>query len=223
MGTIADMVPRVREALSVDSSYDDEIIPYGIQRAMTRFLRDYNFPWSLKKTTFAGLVSGQQEYTLPAGFKKEVGVAFYDTTALTYSEPLLKREGFTLPFSDGIPRHYWLADGKLSTDIKLPASTFATTNLILWYQSLSWSANESWLVDRFEDLLFTFATFRLAAEKGKKEVAEIYGALWQDDRTALAIYLNELEFDNQVFIQREAPGWRSDRYPGPNLSTGPYS
>jgi hypothetical protein len=220
MGVIADMVPRVREALSVDSSYDNEIIPYGIQRAMTRFLRDYNFPWSLKTETFTGLVAGQRSYELPAGFKKELGVLFYDTTDETYSDPLLKREGFVLPYSDGIPRHYWMSDGQLHTDIALAAADAATTNLVLYYQSLDWAENEEWMVDRFEDMLFTFATFRLAAEKNKKEVAEIYGALWQDDRQSLAIYLNELEFDNQIFIQREAQTVHTDRYG--TLSRGPY-
>lgn len=210
--TIEELVPRVRQALSVSDTYDAEVIPYGIQRQMTRLLRDYHFPWSVRREIYAP-AANQQDYTLPANFKKELMLYFADVNTGGYGEPLGKREGFTLPPSDGEARHYWVWQGKFSTDLKVPVADASTTRLILWYESMGWEDNEEWLLERFEDMVFTLSTFRLAAELNKKELAEIYGALWADDRQALAIYLNELEFDNGVYVQREAVRFRTERYP----------
>lgn len=196
----------------MDDSYDASIIPFGIQRAMTRLLRDYHFPWSVAKATIV-TVSGARDFILPAGFKKELMVMFYDTADDTYTLPLLKREGMVLPGEDGVPRQYWLWGNNLSTDIKIEAGDVATTRLVLWYESLDWAVNEGWMIDRFEDMIFTYATFRLAAELNKPELAGLYGQLWGDDRSSLAVYLNELEFDNAIFMQREAANPRSERYP----------
>lgn len=213
MGDIANLVPRVRETLKVDSSYDAEIIPFGIQRAMTRLLRDYHFPWSVRTVPFTGLTANQTQYTLPSDFKKDLMVQFYDTAALAYSDPLDKVSGFRRANSDGVPRFFWLAGNKLNTDIKLPAAEIATTQLLLTYESLSWSINESWMIDQFEDMIYTLSVFRLATELNKEELAKLFATLWGDDRQALAIYTNELEFDNGVYTQRESKPPRGERYP----------
>jgi hypothetical protein len=213
MAAIDDLVTRIREAMKVDASYETTIIPYGVKRAGVRLLRDYHFPWSVNKEEYTPIAAGQQNYALPSGFKKELGLYFYDRVDLTYSEPLLKREGFVLPGLDGVPRHYWLWNGNLSTDIKIPDADANNLDLVLWYESISWEDNMDWMLERFEDVLFTLATFRLATEHQKKELSEIFGILWADDRTALAKYANELEFDNAVFVQREARGPDPARYP----------
>lgn len=213
MTTEAELVTRIREGLSLDESYEDSIIPAGLARVANRLLRDYHFPWAVARETYSSLSTGQQTYSLPTGFKKELHLRFYDTADECWTDALLKREGFTLPNSDNTPKYYWLEDGNLHTDIKIPAEAAANTELVLWYESMSWDFNKWWMIDRFEDLLYTFAVFRIAAERGKKEIAEIFGALWADDRMGLAIYLNELQFDNSIFMQREAKVNTAERYP----------
>lgn len=213
MSTLEQLTARIREALSVDVTYEAEIIPFAIDRAARRLLRDYHFPWAIAKKVFTGLTVGQQDYTLPLALKKELLVLFYDTVDDSYSRPLLKREGFLLPRTDGEPRYYWLYSSKLVTDVKVPVESTASLELHVWYESADPALNMDWLLSRFEDILFTYTTFRLAAERGKKEVAEIYGPLWMDERQALAVYLNELEFDNMELVQREPDQSNLSRYP----------
>lgn len=213
MPTLSELTTRIREALGVDDSYEAAIIPFGIERTAKRLLRDYHFPWSVSKQTYTGLAAGKQDYTLPVGFKKELAVFFYDTEDKTYGDPLGKKDGFTLLGSDGVPRHYWVWNGNLSTDIVLDADNASTTNLILWYESLDWAANQTWMLDRFDDMLFTYCVFRMATEFSKPELAQLYGQIWTDDRTSLAVYLNELEFDNTENYLREARSFPTERYP----------
>lgn len=208
------LVERIRQGLSLDQSYSAEIIPFCLQRQVKRLLRDYNFPWSIVVEMYSGLVADQQEYVLPAGFRKELMVTFYDTELKCHTAPLLKREGFQHPPEDGSPRYYWQTGNSIWTDLLLPVDETDNTELWLWYQSLDYAANIPWMIERFEDALYTVVMFRLAAELGKQEIAQTFGTLWADDRTALAIYLNELEFDNMEFVQRETRRPSLDRYPG---------
>lgn len=195
MGTYAGMVERTRLALSVDESYDALIIPDGIKRCAQRILRDYHFPKMLARQVYTGLVTGKKEYDLPPGFKKPLGVYFYASDDQSFSDGLTRREGFVLPASDGLARHYWLQGQNLVTDVTLADPDAATTQLWLYYENMSATDNESWFTDDFDDVLFTYSVMRLAAELGKDELAKVYAALWSDDRAGLAIYLNELEFE----------------------------
>jgi hypothetical protein len=213
MTAFTDLVTRVREALSVDESYEATIIPYGIKRAGKRLLRDYHFPWAVQKQVFANLAAGSKDYAMPTAYKKELLVRFFDTEDLTYSNSLAKSDGPVLIAEDGVPRKYWIWGGSISTDIVLDATQAATTQLEVWFESLDWDANETWLLARFEDILYTYSTFRIAAEKNKTELAQIYASLWTDEQRSLAIYLNELEFDNQEFYRRESSAVLRDRYP----------
>jgi hypothetical protein len=54
---------------------------------------------------------------------------------------------------------------------------------------------------------------RGAAVFRKPDVAQIYSQLWADERQSLAVYANELEWNNAVIYQREARGFPSERYP----------
>jgi hypothetical protein len=213
MPTLAEVATRVREALAVDASYETAIIPYAIQRCGKRLLRDYHFPWAVQREVVTDLTADQRDFALPVGFKKELMVQFHDTTDASFGTPMLKREGFTGPNEDNVPRYYWMWNGNITLDAGPAEADLPGLELHLWYESMDWATNETWMLENFEDLLFTFTVFRLAAEKNKKELAEIYGTMWADDRVSLAKYANELQFDNSIFMQREATKARGDRYP----------
>lgn len=209
--SIAEMVPALREALSVDNSFDATIIGMA-ERCMKRLLRDYHFPKSLRLQAYTNLILGAKEYTLPAGFKKEHLIRFYDPVEGTYTHGLTKREGpVGLPL-DGIPRHYWLQGAKFITDIAIEAESVGIT-MQLFYESMDVAGNESWFVGDFEDVLFTFTMYRGASELQKPDLAKSYAALWAEDRTSLAVYANELEFDGSEFYMNAAAPVSPTRYP----------
>lgn len=210
--TVAALTPRVREALGVASSYDAETIPALIRRSIKRLLRDYHFPKSIQKQAFTNLILGSKEYTTPAGFKKALLLQFYDPTAGAWSEPLRRSEGFRLPQPDGVPRYYWAEGTKLVTDTKLAISQVGLT-LELYYESMDLASNETWMVADFEDVLFYHSVFRGAAEMRKPEVMQAFAPLWQEEAQSLAIYLNELEFDNLEMQMKELQPRLRERYP----------
>lgn len=216
MPTMADFCERLQERLGVDSSYLDHDIPSTVQRCMLKLLRDYNFPKALATVVYDDddLEVDQQEYPLPDFVKKVLQVWFSDQESGTpvYGEPLLRREHFVLPDADGVSRYYWQAGTSLWTDIKLSAPiTNIALNVV--YQSNSPVANLGWLLDDFEDILFSLCMFRLSAELSKAELANTWAALWQEDQRSLAIYTNELEFGNIEMLMRGARPPATDRYP----------
>lgn len=212
--SVAGLTPRVREALGVSSSYDAETIPALIRRSIKRLLRDYHFPKSLIREDFTELFINSDEFTLPDGFKKEYRVNFYDDSSGVdyWSDPLFKSETFRLPQPDGFPRYYWLEGTKLKTDTPLPESMVGFT-LQLYYESWSVDDNETWFTEDFEDVLFYHSVFRGAAEMRKPEVMQAFAPLWMDEQQSLAIYTNELEFDNLEIRMREPSRQIVERYP----------
>lgn len=210
--TVDTLVPLVRSALGVSSSYDDEKIPDLIRRTINRLLRDYHFPKAVKKYEFTNLLLGSKEFTLPAGFKKELEVRLYNPTDVSWSEPLRKKERFQLPYPDGSQMFYWLEGTKLIIDTKLDSAQVGWS-LVLWHESMDVASNEAWLCDDFPDSVMYFSIVRGAAEFRKPEVASIYGPLWTDERESLAIYTNELEWNNTEIRMREPAGYPSERYP----------
>lgn len=213
---ILSMVPELREALSVDTSYDAVIIPGVVTRCMKKLLRDYHFPKSIDKMVVNNLPENSQSYTLPAGFKKELLVLFYDPDEDLYGIPLLKREGFALPPRSGESSYYWLEGAKLWTDVKIDSDS-AGISLYIWYESMNVSGNESWFVQDFEDVLFAFSMYRLANQLRKKELARYWREIWAEERTSLAIYTNELQFDNSELMQRASASQAlQERYPRDN-------
>lgn len=211
--SVLAMVPAVREALGVSSSYDDTDIPSLLRRSIKRLLRDYHFPKSVMRFEFAAPHLNEQSFTLPEGFKKDLAVQLYDPAdGGSWSDPLFKREGFVRPQLDGVPRYYWLEGATLVLDTSLSGGRESFT-LQLFAESTDVAAHEGWFTEDFEDVLFTYAVFRGAAEKRKPEVAQIYGPLWQDERTSLAIFLNELEFGNMEIMMHAPTQAPTDRYP----------
>jgi len=210
--TIAEMVPDLREALSVDASYDAVVLPGIITKCIKRLMRDYHFPKSLTKQTFTPILD-QQAYALPAGFKKELLIRFYDPVEDTYGQPLLKREGPVLPMSDGSSCYYWREGGNLLTDITLAAENVGI-ELHLHYENVDPVTNEAWFVPDFEDVLFSYCMYRASAQLRKTELKKAWKELWAEDRTSLAIFANEIEFDNSELMMREtSPVVDNNRYP----------
>lgn len=206
------LVPDVQSALAVNSSYADEKIPALIRRTITRLLRDYHFPKAVLREDYTNLFLNSQEFTLPDGFKKELEFRLYDPVSLAYTDPLKKRERFQLPYPDGSPTFYWLQGTKLIIDTPLDASRVGFS-AFLWYESMSAALNEDWLTEDFPDAVIYFSAVRGAAEFRKPEVMQIYAPLWDDEKTSLAIYTAELEWNNADIRMREPAGYPSERYP----------
>ena len=206
---LVDLVERVRSALSVSADYDAQI-EAGIKSAGRRLLRDYNFPKQIVKLTYPLVAAGSQYLALPADFKKPLGVRLsqFEEATTFWSEPLTRAEVFKLPSPDGVPRHYWVEGTNLWFDTAMPQDGL---DVVLWYQSSSWDDNAAWLLADQEDTLFYFAMTRLAPEMRKKEVFEVFAPLWSDERQSLAIYLNELEWDDVTILMREPQAYVTSR------------
>lgn len=221
MTSFSEFCTRLQDRLGLDSSYvQGGDIPSSVKRLMKKFLRDYHFPKSLQLQQWTSIVADTQTYTLPAGTKKPHAVYFYDNSdPIKYGQPLTKREHRVLPHPDGQARHYWIIGSTLYTDIIIDATTAAEgINLAMLYESLDVDANESWMLEDFEDILFSYCMYRLSGEFGKPELMQIFAPIWQEDRTGLAIYSNELEFDDLYIVQRELNSKRLARYPAELIS-----
>jgi hypothetical protein len=206
------LVPEVRGALAVSSSFDDEKIPALIRRTINRLLRDYNFPKSVRREDYLNAFLNTKEFTLPDGFKRELEVRYFEPETEAYSEPLRKSDKFRLPYPSGVPYYYWLEGTKLVVDTPYPSSMVGYSTFI-WYQSMDAAGNEDWLTEDFADSVFYLSVVRGCAEFRKPEVMQTYAPLWDDERNSLAIYLNELEWNKVQVNMREARGYPPERYP----------
>jgi len=221
--SVEALVPRVRRALGVSSSYDAETVPDLIRGAIARLLRDYNFPKSVSRYYFGtgGTADGtsgsllaldDQSFDLPAGFKRDFQLRFYDPAEETWSEPLEKREQFVMPASSGATSNYWIEGTTLWIDTAIEADGVGK-QLVFFYQGLAVTPNESWITVDWADAVVYSSAMRGAVEVRKPELADTYAKLWADERESLAIYLNELEWGNVVMMQRERKLPALDRYP----------
>lgn len=210
--SVLALTPRVREALGVSSSYDSETIPALIRRSIKRLLRDYHFPKSLVRTDYTPLALGATTVALPAGFKKEYLVQFYDAATTAWSEPLFKAEGFRRPQSNGFPGFYWMQGTNLVFDTPIPLSMTGYT-LQLYSETWDVETHENWVSEDFEDVLYYLSVFRGAAEMNKPEVMKTFERLWMEEQQSLAVYLNELEFDGLYMQMREPRNAIVERYP----------
>jgi hypothetical protein len=209
--SIEALVPEVRAALAVSGSFEPKIKAL-ITRSVTRLLRDYHFPKAVKRQDYPALAEDENSFALPAGFKKELEFRLFDPNSSTYSDPLVKRERFQLPYPSGAPHYYWLEGTNLLIDTPLNVS-YAGFSGFLWYESMDAESNAAWLTADFADAVFYLSVVRGCAEFRKPEVMQTYAPLWQDEQTSLAIYLNELEWNNSQINMKEARGWPAERYP----------
>lgn len=209
--TIEALVPKVRKALGVNASFEADEIPTLIREAVNRLLRDYHFPKSVKRATFTDAVAGDYQFALPDGFKQELEVRYYDPTSSSYSDPLKKRERFQLPYPSGAPFYYWLEGGNLVVDTPYSTSMVGYSTFI-WYESMDVDGN-LWITDDFSSAVRYLAITRGCAEFRKPEVMETFAPLWQDEQQSLAIYTEELRWNNSDIIMREPAGYPPCRYP----------
>lgn len=235
--TVEALVPRVRKALGVSSSFDSEDIPDLIRAAIGRLLRDYHFPKTVSRYYLGSggtadgssgslLALSDQSFDLPNGFKLAGQLRFYDPSEKTWSDPLERRDGFILPselfadvtslvpnFTNQITKRFWLEGTKLWIDLAIDTDGVGK-QLVLWYESLLVdTASEAWMTTDFTDAVVYLSIMRGALQFRKPDVAKDYSGLWQDEQTSLAIYLNELEWDSVVVMQRERRVETSPRYP----------
>lgn len=210
MSDLSELATRIRNALGVNASFEGTTIAEGILRSINRLLRDYNFPKSGKITTYTISVN-DEAFDLPEGFKKELLIRWVNDGDGSFSSPLKKREGITPPNGYGYPKYYWLLGEQFFIDTPF-ALEYAGLELQLYWQSMK-SLDNLWMLVDFEDVVFTYSVFRLAADFRKPEVMQAYGALWKEDQQSLAIYSNELEFNQLDIVQHESRQLPRERYP----------
>ena len=189
--TIAAMVPVVREALGVSSSYDAVTIPAGIRRTIVFMLRTWTFPQALEQVNIP-IADGADSAALPVtGVGKIHAVRIRDA-----SSTLFKRLRRTLigelPHTQG-PLYYWQEGNLLKLDTEISGSGYSAD---VWYNSTDVNAADPWITADFEDVVFAHSVLRLAVEMRKTEVAATFQAIWQEHVPALAQYLNEVEFND---------------------------
>lgn len=211
--SIASLTPRVREALGVSSSYDAATIPAAIKRAAQRLLRDYNFPKALTNSNIV-LQFGVQDYPRPAGSGKILRVQYYNPTDDTYSEWLTRLDRAGLPINGGYSSHNWWTFGTRIFVSNKADQQAVSQGMVLNVHYLTIDPDvATWIYDDFEDVLFYMTVYREAAAMRKPEVQQAYQALYTEELQALAIYLNELEWDGVVVNQREERIRFTERYP----------
>jgi hypothetical protein len=126
------------------------------------------------------------------GFKKEGMVRLYDPASTSWTDPLKKKDSFALPCLSDLLEFYWLEGQELWLDTPVDVAQVGL-QVIVWAESMDAESNEDWLTVDFPDAVLYVSVVRGAAEFRKTEVAQLYSALWTDERESLAIYLNELE------------------------------
>jgi len=189
--TIAAMVPVVREALGVSSSYDTVTIPAGIRRAIAFMLRTWTFPQALEMSNFP-IADGAQQIALPVtGVGKIRAVRIRDATSTLFKRLRRTLVG-ELPHSQG-PLFYWQEGNILKLDTAIDGAGYS---IDVWYNSTDVDAADPWITADFEDVTFTLSTMRLAQDLRKPEVLAAFSQTWQEQVPTLAQYLNELEFND---------------------------
>lgn len=196
---ITDMVPTVREALGVSSSYDTVVVPAGIRRAIRFLLRGFNFPKAIIRTDLAVAAVAEPYVTLPADAGKVRAVQLFSND----TPPKYYRLRRTLLGERGVgtmPTHYYQEGLRLYFDVAKPANH----GVHIWHNTTSVTSAEPWITDEFEDLLFVLSVMRLSQELRKPEVHAAFAASWQELVPTLGVYLNEVEFnDLDVRMQPE--------------------
>jgi hypothetical protein len=189
--TIAALVPVVREALGVSSSYDATSIPAGIRRAIVFMLRSWSFPQALVTANYAIALNGNSVSLPVSGVGKIHTVRMKDA-----SGELTKRLRRTLIGESAVyvgPEYYWQEGNKIVLDTKV---TEAGYSIDVWYNSINVDAADAWITSDFEDIVFTLSVMRLAQDMRKPEVQQAFASTWQEQIPTLAQYLNEVEFND---------------------------
>lgn len=189
--TIAAMVPVVREALGVSSTYDNVTVPAGIRRAIAFMLRTWSFPQAMTLSNFP-IANGASQIALPVtGVGKIHAVRLKDGTSTLFKR-LRKTLVGELPHSDG-PVFYWQEKNLIKLDTPIDGADYS---IDVWYNSVDIDAADAWITSDFEDITFILSTLRLATELRKGEIAATFQTIWNEQVPTLAQYLHEVEFND---------------------------
>lgn len=206
-----DLVPDIREALGVSTAHDASIIR-GLTRNARYFLRNFNFRESVRRTAAVPLPLGATSFATPADAGKVKAVRLRQQSGLQFLyKRLRKREEGQLPQRAEVgPMFYWHEPPLIKLDTPMPETGL---DVEVWYQSTDPVFAEPWLSSTYSDVLTHRVIYEMAPTKRKPEAMQIYSALWQEDLTVLANYLQEIEFED--LEMRMAPDARfvSERYP----------
>jgi hypothetical protein len=207
-----DLIEGLREGLAVSAEHDESIMR-GIRQAARQLLKVYDFRQAVKREIIP-VLAATDNVDLPADVGKIKIVQLTTVEGVTKLYKVLKRrsEGM-LPTYAG-PNFYFIQGQKLFLDQPMPAILATPYNIELWHYSLDIDQNESWLSTVYEDALEHLAGVKLALKKRKKEAADIYGSLWQQDSVILARHTAELNYsDMDMGMGEPSDNFISDRYP----------
>lgn len=214
--SVEEMVPSVRQALGVESSYDTDTIAPGIRRSIGFLLKTYRFPNALvRNTSFAPLALGAKEITLPNS-----GLGIGELQALVLIDPAdstlryrLRRDMPGNEIADtSPPTAYWRENDKLILNTGTLEANWGVE--LLYYDSNITNA-EAWMTSDFYDELFNLVMFRLASQLRKAELAQLFSAYWAENKQQLAAYINEQNYSDLDIRMGERPpkgGVPMDRY-----------
>lgn len=214
--SVEEMVPSVRQALGVESSYDTDTIAPGIRRSIGFLLKTYRFPNALvRDTSLPALSLGAKEINLP-----NTGLGIGELQALVMVDPddatLRYRLRRDMPGNEisntSEPTAYWREAGKLILNTGTLKANWKPE--LLYYNSDITTA-EAWITVDFLDELFNLTMFRLASQLRKAELAQLFSAYWAENKQQLAAYINEQNYSDLDIRMGERPpkgGIPIDRY-----------
>lgn len=206
----------IKAALGVGDA-NDAILLSGVKRAGRYLLRNFNFPQSLIYFQTDALAADADEIDLDSGTGKILGVRlkFDDGSGESETNPLYsvmrRREPSVLPVLGG-PSLFWRTDQTLKFDRGVPDES--SYYVEIWYQSVDLTVTESWLTCDYEDVMFNLGAKYCCPLVHKPELLPMYDSLWQESQAMLAVYLNELEWENySLRMGNDEPLVVAERYP----------
>lgn len=207
-----EIVEDIRDGLAVSAEFDRRILR-GLNKAARTLLMTYNFRASVRRAVLPIAAAGSS-VVLPADVGKIKAVQLTTVEGGTKLFKVLRRRGEgQLPVYQG-PRFYYTEEGNLFLDQPMPAVLATPYNIEVWYQSDDPAWAEPWLSTKYEGPLEHLAGLNLALKLRKKEAADVYSALWQQDTVILARYTAELEFsDMDMGMGERSDVLVEERYP----------
>lgn len=207
-----EIIEDLREGLAVSAEHDSSIAR-GIRQAARQLLKIYNFREAVRRAVVP-VAATVDNVPLPADAGKIKAVWLTTVEGGTKLYKTLRRRGEgQFPTYSG-PNFYFSQGSFLFLDQPMPAILATPYNVEIWYQSNDADVNEAWLSETYQDALEHLAGVKLALKKRKKEAAEIYGQLWQQDTVILARYTAELEFSDMDMGMGESSDTPAlERYP----------
>lgn len=207
-----EIIEDLREGLAVSAEHDASILR-GIRQAARQLLKVYNFREAVRRAVVP-IAASADFVPLPTdiGKIKAVQLTTVENGVKLYKVMRRRGEGM-LPTVEG-PNFYFTEGANLFIDQPMPSIIATVYNIEIWYQSDDPDWAESWLSVKYADAIEHLAGVKLALKKRKKEAAEIYGQLWQQDTAILGRFVPELEFSDMDLAMGEPNnGVLLERYP----------